>query len=224
MTFYEVNFTTKQFEPRSKAVARLSFYLCIGTLKTNDMNDIFERDLNGEMVSPNDQGYDELITDIFDTMKTATEMNTGYKTPAEVHEYMGRILGKPLDESTTVLPPLYVDYGKPVTIGKGCFIQQCCLWAWRNHNRQRCIYRPEMQLDYHQPRPEPRQPFGHLRTSDRHRGQGVDRHQLDDTARRSAGLRLYRRCRQRRDEGRAAHDRRGRQSGTDNQKNRSDIT
>ena len=41
------------------------------------MNDIFERDLNGEMVSPNDQGYDELIADIFDTMKTATEMNTG---------------------------------------------------------------------------------------------------------------------------------------------------
>lgn len=95
------------------------------------MNDIFKRDLNGEMVSPNDQGYDELITDIFDTMKIATEMNTGYKTPTEVHEYMGRILGKPLDESTTVLPPFYVDYGKPVTIGKGCFIQQCCTFFGR---------------------------------------------------------------------------------------------
>lgn len=77
------------------------------------MNDIFERDLNGEMVSPNDQGYDELIADIFDTMKTATEMNTGYKTPAEVHEYMKRILGK------------------PVTIGKRCFIQQCCTFFGR---------------------------------------------------------------------------------------------
>ena len=95
------------------------------------MNDIFERDLKGEMVSPTDPGYDELITDIFDTMKIATEMNTGYKTPTEVHEYMGRILGKPLDESTTVLPPFYVDYGKPVTIGKGCFIQQCCTFFGR---------------------------------------------------------------------------------------------
>lgn len=95
------------------------------------MNEIFERDLNGEIVSPNDQGYDELIADIFDTMKTATEMNTGYKTPAEVHEYMKRILGKPLDESTTVLPPFYVDYGKPVTIGKRCFIQQCCTFFGR---------------------------------------------------------------------------------------------
>lgn len=28
------------------------------------MNDIFEKDLSGEMVSPNDPGYDELIGDI----------------------------------------------------------------------------------------------------------------------------------------------------------------
>jgi hypothetical protein len=94
-------------------------------------HEIFNRDVRGEMVSPNDPGYELLITDIFDTMKTATEMNTGYRTPEEVHEFMGRILDKPLDESTTVLPPLYIDYGKPVTIGKRCFIQQCCTFFGR---------------------------------------------------------------------------------------------
>ena len=81
-------------------------------------HEIFDRDVRGEMVSPNDPGYDLLITAIFDTMKTTTEMNTGYRTPEEVHEFMGRILDKPLDESTPVLPPLYIDYGKPETIGK----------------------------------------------------------------------------------------------------------
>ena len=90
------------------------------------MNDIFRKDLSGEMVSPNEAGYGDLIADIFATMKTAAEMNTGYRTPKEVHEYMERILGKKLDASTTVLPPLYIDYGIPVHIGKGCFIQQCC--------------------------------------------------------------------------------------------------
>ena len=94
-------------------------------------HEIFDRDVRGEMVSPNDQGYDLLIADIFDTMKTATEMNTGYRTPEEIHEFMGRILDKPLDESTTVLPPLYIDYGKPVSIGKRCFIQQCCTFFGR---------------------------------------------------------------------------------------------
>ena len=95
------------------------------------MKNIFEKDLSGEMVSPNEQGYEALINDIFATIKTATEMNTGYRTPEEVHEYMGRILDKPLEESTTVLPPLYIDYGKPITIGKGCFIQQCCTFFGR---------------------------------------------------------------------------------------------
>lgn len=89
------------------------------------MKNIFEKDLSGEMVSPDEPGYEALISDIFATIETATKMNTGYRTPEEVHEYMGRILGKPLEESTTVLPPLYIDYGKPVTIGRGCFIQQC---------------------------------------------------------------------------------------------------
>ena len=95
------------------------------------MKTIFEKDLSGEIVSPNEPGYEALITDIFATIRTATEMNTSYHTPEEVHEYMGRILGKPLEESTTVLPPLYIDYGKPVTIGKGCFIQQCCTFFGR---------------------------------------------------------------------------------------------
>ena len=75
------------------------------------MKTIFKKDLSGEMVSPNEPGYEALITDIFATIRTATEMNTGYRTPEEVHEYMSRILGKPLEENTTVLPPLYIDYG-----------------------------------------------------------------------------------------------------------------
>ncbi len=83
------------------------------------------------MVSPADEGYNELIADIFATMKTAAEMNTGYRTPEEVHNYMTQLLGKPLDESTTVLPPLYIDYGKPVNIGNRCFIQQCCTFFGR---------------------------------------------------------------------------------------------
>lgn len=96
-----------------------------------NMKNIFEKDLSGEMISLDDPDYEALITDIFATIKTATDMNTGYRTPDEVHEYMERILGKPLEESTTVLPPLYIDYGKPVTIGKRCFIQQCCTFFGR---------------------------------------------------------------------------------------------
>lgn len=96
------------------------------------MNDIFQKDLNGEMVSPNDPGYEELIDDIFTTMETAQELATvSIRDQKRMHVLMGDILGKPLEESTIVLPPLYIDYGKPVTIGRRCFIQQCCTFFGR---------------------------------------------------------------------------------------------
>ena len=95
------------------------------------MNDIFSKDLNGEMVSPDEPGYDALIDDIFRTMETAQELATvSIRDQKRVHELMGKILGKELPESTTVLPPFY-DYGKPVTIGERCFIQQCCTFFGR---------------------------------------------------------------------------------------------
>ena len=35
------------------------------------MKTIFEKDLSGEIVSPNEPGYEALITDIFATIRTA---------------------------------------------------------------------------------------------------------------------------------------------------------
>ena len=55
------------------------------------MEDIFKKDLSGAMVSPDEPGYDKLISSIFDTMKLAYELNTGYHTPEEVHDYPRRL-------------------------------------------------------------------------------------------------------------------------------------
>lgn len=40
------------------------------------MEDIFKKDLSGEMVSPEEPGYEKLISAIFDTMKLAYELKT----------------------------------------------------------------------------------------------------------------------------------------------------
>ena len=84
--------------------------------------DIFEKDLSGAMVSPDEPGYDKLISTIFDTMAATAEMNAkGWLTPEEVHEYLRRITGREIDKSTTLLPPFYVDYGKNIHIGKATY-------------------------------------------------------------------------------------------------------
>lgn len=96
------------------------------------MNDIFNRDLSGEIVSPDDKGYEILIAEIFRTMETAQELSeVKVGDQARVHELMERILGKKMPESSVLLPPLYIDYGKPVVIGERCFIQQCCTFFGR---------------------------------------------------------------------------------------------
>lgn len=96
------------------------------------MDDIFAKNLSGETVSPDEPGYNALINEIFTTMETAQELSrTGIRDQKRVHELMGKILGKELPDSTTLLPPFYIDYGKPVTIGQRCFIQQCCTFFGR---------------------------------------------------------------------------------------------
>lgn len=87
------------------------------------MEDIFKKDLSGAMVSPDDPGYDKLIGAIFDSMKLAYALNDGYHTPEEVRGFLSRITGQEIDETVTLLPPFYVDYGKNIRFGKRCWIQ-----------------------------------------------------------------------------------------------------
>lgn len=96
------------------------------------MDDIFAKDLRGDIVSPNEPGYEALIGEIFQTMETAQELaSVSIRDQKRIHELMDKIIGKRLPETTTVLPPLYIDYGKPITIGERCFIQQCCTFFGR---------------------------------------------------------------------------------------------
>lgn len=63
------------------------------------MDDIFQKDLSGEMVSPDELGYNDLINAIWDTMRLADELNTGHHTPDEVRDFLSRITGREIDPS-----------------------------------------------------------------------------------------------------------------------------
>ena len=54
------------------------------------------------------------------------EINTGYRTPEEVRALLTRLTGKPVDESVTVFPPFYSEFGKNLTLGKDVFINLGC--------------------------------------------------------------------------------------------------
>lgn len=53
-------------------------------------------------------------------------MNTGYRTPDEVRTQLARLTGQTVDESVTVFPPFYSEFGRNLTLGKDIFINMGC--------------------------------------------------------------------------------------------------
>lgn len=61
-----------------------------------------------------------------DALRTAAEMNSGYRTPDEIRALMSRLTGRPVHESVTLFPPFYSEFGKNLTLGKDVFINLGC--------------------------------------------------------------------------------------------------
>ena len=61
-----------------------------------------------------------------DALRVTGELNSGYHEPARVRELLGRLIGAPVDDSVTVFPPFYSDFGKNITLGKRIFINSGC--------------------------------------------------------------------------------------------------
>lgn len=61
-----------------------------------------------------------------EALRTVAEINTGYRTPAEVRALLSRLTGTTVDESVAVFPPFYSEFGKNLTLGKRVFINLGC--------------------------------------------------------------------------------------------------
>lgn len=61
-----------------------------------------------------------------DALRITGELNGGYQEPARMRELLAQLTGKPVDESVTVFPPLYSDFGKNITLGERIFINSGC--------------------------------------------------------------------------------------------------
>jgi len=61
-----------------------------------------------------------------EALRVVAELNTGYRTPEEVHALLTRLTGTTLDESVTVFPPFYCEFGKNLRLGKGVFVNMGC--------------------------------------------------------------------------------------------------
>ena len=87
--------------------------------------DIFERLLKGETITPQDPQIHLLQESSYATKRLLTKINES-SDPSEIRSILGEITGRTIHESTSVFTPCYINYGKNIQIGKNVFINFNC--------------------------------------------------------------------------------------------------
>ena len=54
------------------------------------------------------------------------ELNHSYHTPSEIQSIFARLTDQEPDDTFTLFPPFYTDFGRNIHVGKRVFINSCC--------------------------------------------------------------------------------------------------
>ncbi len=88
-------------------------------------NNIFTDLANGETVTNSHQQIAELRTSSYATIRLLQKLNSSHN-PLEIVQILNEITGKKIDETVAVFPPLYINNGINLSIGKNVFINFDC--------------------------------------------------------------------------------------------------
>jgi len=83
--------------------------------------DIFERLKKEKGISSGDPDAYRLLEASFATKSLLVQMNNS-ADPREIRDLLSQITGSTIDQSTNVFTPIYINYGKNISIGKNVFI------------------------------------------------------------------------------------------------------
>ena len=61
-----------------------------------------------------------------EAMRITGEINCGYHTPEELRALFSELTGQAVDESFSLFPPVYSDFGRNITVGRNVFINSGC--------------------------------------------------------------------------------------------------
>ena len=84
--------------------------------------DVFEELKAGEPVDMMSETYLPAIEHMTQTRKLCFRINQSEPDSPELPELLGQMLTQPLPEATFLTPPLQIDYGRQITVGRQVFI------------------------------------------------------------------------------------------------------
>jgi len=88
--------------------------------------DIFERMQAGEPIRKDDPEYGKFSDVVSRTIRLCVRMNATATDVDQVREMLSENIGIEIDDSTTVFPPFYTNYGQSIHLGKNVFINHAC--------------------------------------------------------------------------------------------------
>lgn len=87
--------------------------------------DIFDRMLLGGVIQNSDPQFYKVFEQVSATKKLSIALNLA-SDPEKIREIIGEIIGKKIDNSTTIFTPFNTNFGKHIAIGKNVFINHGC--------------------------------------------------------------------------------------------------
>lgn len=88
-------------------------------------NLIFDHLKNGETITSAHPQRAELRRSSYATIQLLQQMNSS-ADPFTINQVLGKITGEKIDDTVAVFPPLYINNGKNLSIGKNVFINFDC--------------------------------------------------------------------------------------------------
>jgi acetyltransferase-like isoleucine patch superfamily enzyme len=95
------------------------------SLSTVQLGDIFVRLKAGEPIRLDDSEYGRIQQVVDRAIRLSSQLNKADNV-SEVRDYLSDIIGKTIDDSTTVFAPFYVNFGQFIDLGKNVFINHAC--------------------------------------------------------------------------------------------------
>lgn len=94
-------------------------------LPNSGNRDIFERLKGGEPIRLNDPEYFKINEVVIRTIALNNRLNQVGEIN-EIREILSEIVGAKVDETTTLFPPFYTNFGRFIQLGKHVFINHAC--------------------------------------------------------------------------------------------------
>lgn len=91
-----------------------------------ELQDFLDHVNRGALIEGGSEQHEFMHRSAQEALRIVAELNSGYRSPDEVHALLSELTGTTLDGSVTVFPPFYCEFGKNLSLGKGVFINMGC--------------------------------------------------------------------------------------------------